>query len=225
MKLKIFAAVITFVFLCGCNGYSEPNTRYMVTTLGAESIGEQKILHIQAVDISQGEKNGSPATFTVAGKGESFEDALSDAQSYLSKKASMRHLELLVISNDMFGSDIKELVDFCDSMELSLQTRLATCEDIKSLFENEGISAGTQLVALIKSNARTAGFGGHTALYEIETAILTAEGNFALPILSADKTVSVEGLQVYTSLNPVDALGYEESVRYAKENNLYEGEK
>lgn len=221
MKIKIFLMVIFCLLLCGCSPENEPDKQYMVTALGAD---ENKKLYLQVVDFQESTAE-RPQTFTIVGEGEDLKGALLNAESRVSKKLSVKHCELIIIESDMLGSEIMELLELCDELDVSLQARLATTENLQKLLKNEGVSSGAELISLIKQNAKSSGFGGHTALYEIKTAILTAGGNFALPFLSDENVTAVEGLLIYKGTNPEKRLDFTESIEYSKEKKLYEGEK
>lgn len=217
MKIKTVLIVTLLLFLCGCSAENEPSGQYMVTTIGAD---ESKNIYLSVANVEKEENS----TFTVVSTGESFEEAFQNAESQVSKKLSVKHCELIVVSNTMLGSDINELLEVLSLLTVSLQTRMAATDDVANLLSGQALSEGNELIGLIKHNAKTAGFGGHTALFEIKTAILTANGNFALPFLYAEKTAKVAGLLLYEDLNPARRLNFKESVEYSKQKNLYEGE-
>lgn len=217
MKIKTLLLAAALLLLCGCSAENEPSGQYMVTTIAAD---ENKRVYLAVADIDKDENK----TFTVVGEGENFEEAFQNARSQVSKKLSVKHCELVVLSETMLGSDINELLGVLDSLKISLQARMAATDDASKLLNGEGLSSGTELIDIIKQNAKSAGFGEHTAIYEIKTAILTADGNFALPFLSGEKNEGIEGLLIYEDLNPVGRLKFKESIEYSKEKNLYEGE-
>lgn len=222
MKIKIVLLIMVCIALCGCSPQNEPDGQYMVTAVGAD---KNKNIYLQAAYFGKNEGEANPDTFTVVGAGNTFEEALSDAGTKVSKKLSVKHCELIILETEMLGSEIKEFLNLCQKIEISLQARLAVTENIQKLLKNEGISSGTELISLVKQNALSSGFGGHTALYEIKTAIMTADGDFALPLLSNGNILEVEGLLVYKGTNPVKQLSFAESIEYSKQRKLYKGEK
>ena len=222
MKIKTILLVAACLMLCGCSTQNEPDGQYMVTAIGAD---ENKNVYLQAVGFRGNESDAGPGTFTILGEGENFDEALLNAESKVSKKLSVKHCELIIIESEMLGSDIAEFLKLCDNLEITLQARLVTTGNVEKLLSNDGISSGTELISLIKQNAKSSGFGGHTAIYEIKTALLTANGDFALPFLSHGEIIEVEGLLTYKGMNPQKKLSFEESIEYSKKKNLYEGEK
>lgn len=224
MKIKAFITAVLLCFLCGC-AYTEPNAQYTVTALGFDIEGARCEAFLQAIDAAGGEQNGQPVTFTVTGAGDTVRDALDDIKTQLSKKPSFKHCQLVLVSRGIAEDTLNSVIQLCEELNISLRTRLASCEDIERMLKNDKISSGTDLAALIKQNSKSFGYGAHTAVFEIATALLAAEGDFALPVLesSGDK-VSVEGLLRYSGGEPQEHLNIEDSIRYAKENNIYEGE-
>lgn len=221
MKFKILLPLL-FLLLAGCNGMSEPNGQFMANSLGFERDGKQISAYIQAVDVTEGEQNGNPATFVVKGEGDTVKEAINDTRSKLSKELSLKHTELIILSDNLEKEDFGRILELSEQFDVSLRVKIASSLNIKALLEDDGVSGGLGLVTLIKQNAASAGFGGHTALFEIKTAYILGE-DFALPHFSSD-AIGIEGLYYYKEGIPTSLLSFEESIRYAKERNLYEGE-
>ncbi len=224
MKIKVFITAVLLCFLCGC-AYTEPNAQYTVTALGFDVKGEESQAFLQAIDAAGGEQNGQPVTFTVTGSGDNAKEALDDIKTQLSKKPSFKHCQLVLVARGVSADSFKSVLELCRELDISLKTRIVHCGDIEKLLNNDKIASGADLAALVKQNSEHFGYGAHTALFEIYTALLTAEGEFALPVLriSSDK-ISVNGLLRYKNSVPKEYLTVKESIRYAKEHNVYEGE-
>lgn len=224
MRLKIFAVALIFILLCGC-AYAEPDSKYTVTALGFDQ-KDNKTVYLQAIDTVDGEKNGDPTTFLVKGEGEDFKTALEDIRSQLSKKPSFAHCQLILVTDRVEGESFENMLSLCRDAGISLRTGIAYTEDISAVLESKKIASGADISALIKQNSRYFGYGAHTAVFEIETAIMTAKGGFALPVLTFNKeNLKVEGLLRYENTLPAERLSAEESIDYAKEKNTFEGEK
>ncbi len=222
MKFKLFLPFLLLFLLSGCSMADEPNNQYMVSSLGFERVGDKLKAYVQAVDLKDGEQNGQPTTFVIEGEGDSVKAAIDATRAKLSKELSLKHTELIVVSDSLETSDFSDILSLSEGLEVSLRTKIAASKDVGAVLKNEGVSAGIDLVSLINQNARTAGFGGHTALFEIKTAFLLGE-DFAVTYLSSLEQIGVEGLYFYKEGRPTEILNFEQSVRYAKEKNLYEG--
>ncbi len=224
MKLKIVITAMLLLFLGGC-AYAEPDSMYTVTAIGFDN-QENKTVYLQAIDTVDGEKNGDPTTFLVKGEGKSFKTALEDIKSQLSKTPSFSHCQLILTTDCVEGEDFKAMLSLCREAGMSLRTAISCTEDINKILQNKKITSGTDILALIKQNSRYFGYGGHTAVFEIETAILAAGGDFALPRLTlSNENLKVEGLLRYEDTVPVEMLSEKESIAYAKDKNTFGGEK
>ena len=222
MKLSFILPVL-FLFLVGCNGMSEPNEQFMVSSIGFVKTGAKVSAFVQAVDVKGGEQNENPETFVVKGEGNSVGNAVKNTRSKLSKKLSLKHTELILINDTLEKDDLAEILSLSEDFDVSLRAKIASCEDIEKLLKNNSASSGLGLASVIEQNAASAGFGGHTDLFEIKTAFLLGE-EFAVTYFSSGEEVGVEGLYYYKNGIPTDILNFEESIRYSKEKNLYEGE-
>lgn len=224
MKIKVFITAAFLFLLCGCN-YIEPEAQYIVTALGFTEQSGNALIYLQAVDTAQGDSS-NPDTFLIKGEGEDTAAALDNVKAGMSKKPSFEHCRVVLISEDVLGEKLNETLRLCDGLDLSLRARMVYSDDIEGVLDGGQFFSGTQIDSLIKQNADSFGYGAHTALFEICTAILTNDGNFALPVLKVqDRYPSVEGLKKYVGMMPGEYLDIKESIRYAKENNVYEGEK
>ena len=222
MKLSFILPVL-FLFLVGCNGMSEPNEQFMVSSIGFMRTGEKVSVFVQSVDVKGGEQNGNPETFVVKGEGDSVENAVKNTRSKLSKELSLKHTELIFISDTLEKDDLAEILSLSEDFDVSLRAKIASCNDIEKLLKNDSASSGLGLISVIEQNAASAGFGGHTALFEIKTAFLLGK-EFAVTYFSSGQEIGIEGLYYYKNGIPTDILNFEESIRYSKEKNLYKGE-
>ena len=218
-----FILPVLFLFLVGCNGMSDPNEQFMVSSIGFMRTGAKVSAFVQSVDVKGGEQNGIPETFVVKGEGDSIENAVKNTRSKLSKKLSLKHTDLILISDTLEKDDLEEILSMSEDFDVSLRAKIASCNDIEKLLKNDSASSGLGLISVIEQNAVSAGFGGHTALFEIKTAFLLGE-EFALTYFSSGEEIGIEGLYYYKNGIPTDILNFEESIRYSKEKNLYKGE-
>ena len=222
MKLSLILPIL-FLFLVGCNGMSEPNEQFMVSSIGFMRTGAKVSVFVQSVDVKGGEQNGNPETFVVKGEGDSVGHAVKNTRSKLSKELSLKHTELIFISDTLEKDDLAEILSLSEDFDVSLRAKIASCNDIEKLLKNDSASSGLGLISVIEQNSVSAGFGGHTALFEIKTAFLLGE-EFAVTYFSSGEDIGIEGLYYYKNGIPTDILNFEESIRYSKEKNLYKGE-
>ena len=197
--------LISLLFLCSC-AYTEPNAVYTVTAVGLEENGDKSRV---TVKITESEKSRC-----VTGEGETPDEAMSEIKTRLSARASFEHCQLIAISG-LGGEGFAEATRFLREQEVPLRTKIVYTDDIQKAFEKERES---EIASLLKETKSEFGFGGNTALFEIETAILINNGDFALPYISLDKEdIKISGLLRYKNSLPYERLNVKQSVKYAKE--------
>ena len=212
MKIKIMFPIFCILLLCGC-GYIEPEARYTVTALGCSLRGNDYALTVSLTDAGKAAEENTDKGFTVEGEGETISAALDDIRARLSKKPSFSHLRLIAVTGSMNRMELEELLDICIDLDAPLNCPIACCKRTDSLLED--FPAGEELAAQIRENAEYFGYGGHTALFEIKTALLVEEGKFALPILdTGDGRVKVNGLYYFTNGNENYHLNREGGINF-----------
>ena len=193
---KLILILFLLLSLSAC-GYSEPDSVFTVRAVG---------IHEKGI-ILKGD-------FTIKGEGETVSAALADIKTKLSKAPSFEHCSVIVFDS-IKGDKLSSALSFLRESGVPLRTNIAYSEDLSVLFENEGIEELSSQLALCK---KTFSFGGNTALFEIETAILTNGGNFALPrVNSSGENIKIEGLMTYEDKMPSKKLNIKQSRLYAKE--------
>ena len=215
MKFKIVAMLLAIFCLSGCAA-TEPDSRFTVTSLAFYQTKNNLKVCIQAADPEKG-------AFTVAGEGENFETALQDTVTQLTRSPSFSHCEVLVFSSDVQGKLLEDVFSLCNKKGVPLRASVLFSENPEKLLKGENGTDGYDLVSLAEQTVKNFGFGGHTALFEIKTALLVGGGNFALLNITAKNPAKVTGLKRYENGKPSELMNIEQSIRYAKDNNVYEG--
>ena len=218
MKLKILLIIAILLSLCSC-AYTEPNAKFTVTAFGVSANEKTTKAYLQAID-PENSLEGKVTTFEVTGQGKSVSLALRDIKTKLSKEASFQHCQLIILSSGVKENSFSDYLGLCKQIGVPLRTKIIYTDDIEKLLTNKKITDASNIVSLLKQGYEILGFGNHSALFEIQTAVLTNKGDFALPVLSAYKDeIQISGLMKYERLIPVKRLDYEESREYAKEIN------
>ncbi len=214
MVKKLLIIILPLIILCGCTA-TEPNDKYIVSLIGVEESNGQVALYYKYSDIAD-----NSLTKAVSGKGETLLDAAENINLSLDKMPSLSHCEVVILSKETDKTLFGEVIDFCRKKELPLKLRLAVTNDMNELFSDKNSLSGVDLSGMLKVGYSTYGFGGHTALYEIETAINIGE-DFALPYFEGGgKSFELGGLGLYKNCGFVRKIGINESRTYAKENNI-----
>lgn len=198
-SVGIIFLIISALLLGGC-GYIEPEARYTVTAIGCMQTQKGFTLTVSLTDVNNRSEEAKGSGFLVEGEGETIASALNDIRSKLSKKPSFSHCRIITVTDRTDKESLRELLDLCIELDVSLNCPIACCNRIKNLFSSDALPTGGDLASLIKENAEHFGYGGHTALFEIKTALLVEESKFALPILEVvNEQVAVKGLYYFTS--------------------------
>lgn len=194
MKLKLILILLSLLLLCGCS-YTEPEAQFTVTAFGCDKEGGNTQVYLKLTDTDT-----EPQIFTVLGEGNGFSEALDDIRSKLSKKASFSHCRLILVSSKINKTDLDDFLDLCMESGIPLSCPVSSSHNVEKVLSNKKYAKGEELASLIKTNAEHFGFGGHSALFEIKTALLVDAGKFALPLLeTADDDVKIEGLFYYSN--------------------------
>ena len=193
---KIILTLLLLLSLSACS-YTEPDSVFTVRAVG---IYEKGI-------ILKGD-------FAIKGEGDTVSAALDDIKTKLSKSPSFEHCSVIVLEK-IGGEKLSETLSFLRENSVPFRTNIAYSEDVSALFKNEMVEELSSQLSLCK---KTFSFGGNTALFEIETAILTNSGNFALPrVIPSGENIKIEGLMTYEENKPCKKLNIKQSQRYAKE--------
>ncbi|MBQ1187347.1 MAG: hypothetical protein IIX54_06665 [Clostridia bacterium] len=209
---KIILCLLLTLMLSAC--YIEPDAKFTVTAIGFSGKENGVEAYLQTIDFAN-TKNGNTATFLTSGSGKTVNKALQDIKTKLSKAPSFEHCQIVLVSNGIEGEVFNQTLTLCETLGMSQRVTIAYANNIPSALENNKITSGTELMSLIKQNAKTLGFGKHNALFEIKTAILENGGNFALVnIQTKNEEIKFSGLYEYKNSQQFKALNLKQSLNY-----------
>ena len=195
MKLRFIIPILILLLLCGCS-YTEPEAVFTVTAIGCERVKNNAKLYLQITENTQ-EKD---EVVLVVGEGENFEEALSDIRRGLSKKPSFSHCRFIAVSKDVTEKQLSEVMNLCLKNGFPLHSTVACTKNLTKLLDKTKQQTGEEIASLIKENASYFGFGGHSALFEIKTALIVSADKFALPLLTVESdSIRVNGLHYFSN--------------------------
>lgn len=213
---KLILPIVLILTLSSC-AYSEPDAKFTVTALGFSQERNTLNAYLQAIDFATTE-NGNINTFLTKGEGDNISLALSNIKSKLSKAPSFEHCQIVFLSDGIEGKNLYNVLDCLVRLGMSQRVTLAYTKNIEEALSNSKITSGNEMVSLIKQNAEEWGFGGHTALFEIKTAVLENGGDFALcHIETKNEEIKFSGLAEYKGGQKQRLLNLKQSQIYAKE--------
>ncbi len=220
MFKRLILLLPILILLCGCSA-TEPNEKYLVSAIGVTKRGEYTQLYYKITDIASSDKVGEQGVKTLSASGKSMLSAAENINLGSELDVSLTHCEILVLSPTADKNLTDEVFSFCREKEMPLKLKLAVSEEVEELFSPDNTLSGEKLNGMLRVVAKNYGFGGHTALFEIETAIKTNNGNFALPRFSKpDDAFVITGLAVYENGRFSRPIGIYESMKYVKDNKI-----
>ncbi len=214
MKLKfVLAALMTTLLLTGCSMGIEVNDRAFVQLMGIERDDEVYFVSMQVYKSESGtpEADVSKANTIVAeGKGVTLQEAISDAELTLGKKAFLGHIKMLIIGNGV-RNPADELALFLDG-SVSPSCPVAYSDDpaaVVNVLPEESSFAAEHILSLADSSA-SQGQTVFTSVAELASSTGELDTAAALPVIAADdKTVMFDGL----------TLAHQNGIRGKLDNN------
>ncbi len=214
---RFICALILLITLCGCSA-TEPSEKYLVSGVGVEKRGKDTTLYYKITDISSSDRVGEQAVKILSAKGEDVFSAAENINLGTELSVSLSHCEILFFSDTDDKAVVPDVLSFCEKYGLPLKMKLAVTGDMEALFSAENTFSGGRLSDMLEVVWKTHGFGGHTALFEIETAVKTNNGNFALPYFAKDKdSFVVNGLGLYENSGYYRHIGVQASREYVND--------
>ncbi len=215
MKIKLILLILVLFLLGGCTA-KEPESRFTVTALGFAKDDQAYHVYLQTADPEKG-------AFTLNGEGNSFSSALLAINTKLTREPSFSHCEVLVFSKGAQGEELEAIFRLVNEKGVPLRSKILFCEKPDKLFKAGEGGDGYDLASLVLRTAENFGFGGHTAVFEIETALLVNDRDFALVNVDANKELQITGLRRYRKGQISENLDIKESIQYAKDNKTFKG--
>ncbi len=217
MIKKIFALFLSFllVLLTGCTGYTESDSRYIVSAIGFEESAEGIAINIQA--LTANELKGEIAQNTYTGSGSGCQEAFSALKTKLAKPISFEHCSAVILSGKLKKEENTQIFEFCRGLNrLNTSVYFGVCDDIKTLLSLEAVSEkanGYDISAFIETKEETEGLSYKNRLYEILSSREDFIPTFNLPSFSAtDDKFFIDGEYIYTDFSPVKKLDNTESL-------------
>ncbi len=217
-KLFAFFLCFLFVFLAGCTGYTESDSRYIISAIAFEEIDGEFLISAQAVTANEGDDKLTQNTYTA--KGKTLNDALNTLKDKLSKPLSFEHCSAVILSSALKGETVKAICEFCSSLNrLNTSVYFGVCDKIEDLIAFEAVAekaGGYDISAAIETKEEVSGLSYKNRLYEILSAKEDFIPTFNLPFFTVtDQEFFIDGQWVYTDFAPQKKLNQAESLVYS----------
>ncbi len=197
---KIILFLIVLFCLCGCYDYQELNNMSVVDSIGVDYKNDEYIVSFEVI---KSIKNGDSATISteiVKAEDKVLAKAINKAIMSAGKKVSLKHVKLLLISEEMAKKDINPIIDYV-IRDVNISTNLYTlvCEDPNNIFKTkvEDNSIGQVIIDTITYNIEA---GTLDNIDIIASNIINDNIDIALPYLSLnDKSVVVNKVAYFNN--------------------------
>ncbi len=220
MLKKLIIVLSLILLLCGCRA-TEPNEKHLVSAIGVTKRGAHTRIYCKITDIASADRVAEQSVKTLSALGTDLLSAAENINLTAELEVSLSHCEIIVLPAYSNKDLIDEILQFCRKNELPLKVKLAVSEDVDELFSSHNTLSGEKLNGMLRVTSKNYGFGGHTALFEIETAIRISKGDFALPFFSKnDDTFIITGLGLYENGRFLRPIGIYESIEYVKNKKI-----
>ncbi len=109
---KIILIIICLLFLTGCYDYQELSDMNIVNGIGIDFKDEEYIVSLETVKSSKGESSSKITTNVISGKDKILANAINQAINNSGKKAYFKHVDLVIISEELAKNGIGDVVDY-----------------------------------------------------------------------------------------------------------------
>ena len=212
--------LLTAVLLCGCDGYRETETGYIVTALGFDNDGNGDItVSVEVVSAGGSEISNEPYSEILTGKGKSPGNAVFTLNDEISKALILDHCNAVVLGEGLKKEQRSAVFDYLSGVkEINYGVYISATDNAEKLFKNTksvSVARGFDIAGNIKESIDETGINYHNRFFEIVRAFKEKE-NYSFPFLSSDdKKIIISGETVYKSGKEIASLNTEESLIYS----------
>lgn len=112
MKKIIILIGFCLFLVTGCYDYQELNDIDIVRDVGIDYIDKEYVVYLQIVSNEEKENNNKTSTYMVSGKANNIVEAFNKAFSSANKKVYTKHIELMLISENLANKGIGDVVNY-----------------------------------------------------------------------------------------------------------------
>ena len=216
-KITLFIAVLICVLLCGCNGYTELNNRYVITALGVDFNGE---VTVSAEIFISGDTIKTDLKRTVVRtSAENISKAFYKLKSALSKNPFLDHCTAVVIGESVDEKVLKETFEFCKNQQsINLGIDFVLCENAEVLLKNENYNTaiGFDIASSIDSFKNNNGIDFNCKHLKIESDLSNPQKIYTLPYLETDAGgVNIHSAAIFNEFKIIKKLTKEDMILYS----------
>lgn len=217
---------LIFLFFTACTGYTESDSKYIISAMGFERLGEEIIINIQTLSADEGKEEITQNAYSFSSSTPIA--AFNGAKTRLAKPVTLEHCSAIILSPDLKREDIINICEFCKNAErLNTSVYFAVCKDVKGLLECKAVSqaaGGYDISAFIETRTEDTGMSYKNRLYEILSAKEDFSPTFNLPFfIVEDGEFYIDGEYVYKDFSSFSRLDNTQSLLLSVITNRYSG--
>ncbi|MCQ2451225.1 MAG: hypothetical protein MJ080_04545 [Clostridia bacterium] len=227
MKNKVLSVVLAVVIMaafCGCSGYREPDSSYIVTALGFDADDEITV-SAEVVTAGGSERSNEPYSEILTGRGDTPEDAVFSLNSQISKILMFDHCTAVIVGKTLSQDRFEDVIEYGLKLkELNFSVYMTVCDNAADLLNNSksiSVARGFDIASNIRETKKDTGIDYENRFFETFEAYKSKE-YYSMPFLTLnDKRIIIKGEQIYKNKKEIATLSNEESLMYSfvKNNN------
>lgn len=210
-------------FLCGCSGYRETNSQYIVSMI-ALSEGEEITLSVEAFYSDQMNDETIKRHYFTA-RGATVREAYYHLENKTTAVMLLDHCSAIVLDNTAKSSTIEQLFSFCEEeKQLNLAVQIITVSNVNDLENIEPFSGavGFNFATAVRQQSENIGIKYHNKFYAAQRQRATAGQIYTVPYFElADGKVDLCGEYIFQNFRNVCYLNEQETLMYAMLCNLF----
>lgn len=226
MKKIIFLIIMMFS-LSGCYNYSEMNELAIISALGVDYEDETFKTHAQVVEFKDGKEN----FVTFSSEGKTIYESLRNLSKYSSKRMYISHLEILILSENVFRNHNYDVIDFFSNYpESGLNYYVVVSEESPEDFIKTSTPLNTlssnSIVEMIKLNNKYESFANVITFDEYIDDYISKGKSLIVPRLhitsykpseekKEEKVIEIKDLIIVNTDKEVNYLNENESIGYS----------
>lgn len=204
---KIILLMVCLFFLTGCYDYQELSDMNIVNGIGISKEDDLYVVNLEMVKSSKAESGVSMETNVITAKDEVLANAINKATNNSGKKAYFKHVDLLIVSEELAKEGISDVVDYMlRDVTMSSAFFTVIAEDPEEILNTkiEEDSISSLIVDTIRYNMDTAQLDN---IDIIVSNITNKRKDIALPYIELDgENIVIENIAYFQTAKMVDTI-------------------
>lgn len=204
---KIFLLIVCLFFVSGCYDYQELSDMNIVNGIGISYEDGMYTVNLEMVKSEKADSGISMSTNVITAKDEVLADAINKATNNSGKEAYFKHVDLVIISEELAKKGINDVVDYLlRDVTMSSTFFTVVAENPEEILNTklDGDSISGLIVDTIRYNVDSAQLDN---IDIIVSNITNKRKDIALPYIELDdKNVVIENIAYFRTTKMVDTI-------------------